>query len=242
RPKITSTVGHQRPSGIAAVGATEMQPVAGLTRPVTATTGKRMPPKYKEAAALPKPPGVSGAGSSKAYVNQPPDQEVNDLVFEMLQLLFKFQERVRFSDPAKAKTRRRIVMGLREVLRGVKAKKVQLLILAPNVDSAGGEGGLDDKVVELLDAARDGNTPVVFALSKRKLGKAIGKTIKVSAVGVYSFDGAHEQQKQLKRRMETIGSSPPTIPPKEANLQAEVCTSSFTACAVSADVEEMAGK
>lgn len=34
------------------------------------------------------------------------------------------QERARLADPVKSKTRRRIVMGLREVLRGVKAKKV----------------------------------------------------------------------------------------------------------------------
>lgn len=33
--------------------------------------------------------------------------------------------------------------------------------------------------------------------SRRKIGKALGKTIKISAVGVYSFDGAHEQQKQV---------------------------------------------
>lgn len=35
------------------------------------------------------------------------------------------QERARLVDPTKAKTRRRLVMGLREVLRGVKAKKVR---------------------------------------------------------------------------------------------------------------------
>lgn len=34
---------------------------------------------------------------------------------------------------------------------------------------------------------------------RRKIGKALGKTIKVSAVGVYSFDGAHEQQKQVRK-------------------------------------------
>lgn len=32
---------------------------------------------------------------------------------------------------------------------------------------------------------------------RRKIGKALGKTIKVSAVGVYSFDGANEQHKQV---------------------------------------------
>ena len=38
--------------------------------------------------------------------------------------------------------------------------------MAPNVDAVGGEGGLDEKVVEIIDMAREGGTPVVFALSK----------------------------------------------------------------------------
>ncbi|CAN0439714.1 unnamed protein product, partial [Ectocarpus sp. 13 AM-2016] len=40
------------------------------------------------------------------------------------------------------------------------------LIVAPNVDAVGVEGGLDDKVVEIIDKARGEETPVVFALSK----------------------------------------------------------------------------
>lgn len=39
----------------------------------------------------------------------------------------------------------------------------------------------------------------VFGRARRKIGKALGKTIKVSAVGVYSFDGAHEQQKKVRK-------------------------------------------
>lgn len=45
-------------------------------------------------------------------------------------------------------------------------QQVRLLIVAPNVDALGGAGGLDDKVVEMIDMAREGGTPVVFALSK----------------------------------------------------------------------------
>lgn len=45
-------------------------------------------------------------------------------------------------------------------------EQVRLLIVAPNVDAVGGQGGLDEKVVEIIDTAREGETPVVFALSK----------------------------------------------------------------------------
>lgn len=166
RPKIACTDSDE-PQAI----ATAAPPAESIEGPKTAALakgGKRMPTKYQEAAALPKPPGVSGGGSPNAYVNQvtcmlvdlwymirtnsdghqcipyvfwrvhgvqggsedlarlvhsavhqtlppqarvyrdpepwtllffwclspqPPDEEVNDLVFEMLQLLFKFQVR-----------------------------------------------------------------------------------------------------------------------------------------------------
>lgn len=45
-------------------------------------------------------------------------------------------------------------------------EQVRLLVVAPNVDAVGGEGGLDEKVVEIIDTAREEGTPVVFALSK----------------------------------------------------------------------------
>eukprot|EP00904_Undaria_pinnatifida_P012408 jgi/Undpi1/8298/HiC_scaffold_25.g10767.m1 len=134
-----------------------------------------------------------------------PDQELDTLTVDMLRILFKFQERVRLSDPVKYKARRRLVMGLKEVLKGVKAKKVRLVIVAPNVDAMSGDGGLDDKVKEIIDMAREGGTPVVFALSRRRIGKALGKCTKISAVGVYSFDGAYDIYKKLASRMEAIG-------------------------------------
>lgn len=44
--------------------------------------------------------------------------------------------------------------------------QVRLLIIAPNVDAVGGEGGLDEKVSEIIRAAQEGETPMVYALSK----------------------------------------------------------------------------
>ena len=47
--------------------------------------------------------------------HQKPDDEVDALVKEMLGLLMKYQERARIKDAVKAKARRRLVFGLREV-------------------------------------------------------------------------------------------------------------------------------
>lgn len=52
---------------------------------------------------------------------------------------------------------------------------------------------------EILEIARAEEVPVVFEFNKRKLGKAIGKSIKVSVVGIQSADGAQEQFKKLRK-------------------------------------------
>ncbi|CAM9785096.1 unnamed protein product, partial [Laminaria digitata] len=115
--------------GAAAMGAgSHGKPTAAAQSSLFATTsstagGKwRIPDKYKEAVALPKPPGANDR-SPRVYVDQSPDKQVDHLVREILQILFKFQERARLSDPAKHMARRRLVMGLKEVLRALKAKK-----------------------------------------------------------------------------------------------------------------------
>lgn len=53
-------------------------------------------------------------------------------------------------------------------------------------------GGLDELTSELIRLCRKQQVPVVFALKRSSLGRAIGKSIRVSVVGILSFDGAEE--------------------------------------------------
>ena len=81
-------------------------------------------------------------------------------------------------------------------------------MVAPNIDEGANAGGLDDAVNEILALARaseaeDGIT-VVFALSKKKLGKALGKKVKVSAVGIYSMDGAYDVYKKIVKTLPSL--------------------------------------
>jgi selenocysteine insertion sequence-binding protein 2 len=84
-------------------------------------------------------------------------------------------------------------------MRGIRSNSVKMVIIAPNIDPSGAPGALDEKVEEILSAARNKAVPIVCALSKRRLGKALGKGIKVSIVGIYSFEGAHELRKQIEK-------------------------------------------
>ena len=111
---------------------------------------------------------------------------------EMLGELMRLQRRS--IEGKNAKARRRLVLGLREVARGIRSHKVKMVVMANNLDEY---GAIDAKLQEILDLANQEEIPVFFEFNKRKLGKAIGKSIKVAVVGVQNADGAHQQFKKL---------------------------------------------
>jgi selenocysteine insertion sequence-binding protein 2 len=91
------------------------------------------------------------------------------------------------------------VVGLREVIRGIKSKKIIAVIMAPNIEKIIAPGGLDTVVNTIIELANERQIPVIYALSKRLIGRALGKQVKMSAVGIYSADGAFDEFKEALR-------------------------------------------
>lgn len=58
----------------------------------------------------------------------------------LLQELVRFQERVYQKDPAKAKAKRRLVMGLREVTKHMRLNKIKCVIISPNCEKIQSKG------------------------------------------------------------------------------------------------------
>ncbi|CAJ0935683.1 unnamed protein product, partial [Ranitomeya imitator] len=93
-------------------------------------------------------PASSGIGSPMAssaitkihskrfreYCNQVLSKEIDECVTVLLQELVSFQERVYQKDPVKAKSKRRLVMGLREVTKHMKLNKIKCVIISPNCE------------------------------------------------------------------------------------------------------------
>jgi selenocysteine insertion sequence-binding protein 2 len=155
---------------------------------------KIIPERYAECKRVPK---VPNAGVSREYANMRiGDDGAIPVLIDMLGELSRLQNRAKLDKNARA--RRRFVMGLREVARGIRAHKIIMVIMANNLDEY---GALDAKLQEILDLAeaQEEPVPIVFELNKRKLGKALGKSIKVSVVGIQNADGANQQFKQLKK-------------------------------------------
>lgn len=151
---------------------------------------KMIPERFAACKRVPKIPNA-GPRSYAVKIN---DERAVPLLIEMLGELMRLQERSK--DDKNARARRRLVMGLREVARGIRAHKVKMVVMANNLDEY---GAIDAKLQEILEIARVEDVPVVFEFNKRKLGKAIGKSIKVSVVGIQSADGAQEQFKKLRK-------------------------------------------
>lgn len=172
--------------------SSELKPSLQANKPEPMYSGdKVIPEQYAECKRAPK---IPNSGESRTYAKRIDDESVVPLLFDMLGELMRLQ--LRAKDNKNAKARRRLVMGLREVCRGIRAKKVKMIVMANNLDQY---GALDVKLQEILDLAKEYDLPVIFELNKRKIGKALGKTIKVSVVGIENADGAYEPFKKLKR-------------------------------------------
>jgi selenocysteine insertion sequence-binding protein 2 len=88
-----------------------------------------------------------------------------------------------------------------------------MVVMANNLDEY---GAIDDKLQEILDLAAEKEIPVLFELSKRVLGKSLGKKIKVSVAAIQATDGAHQQFVKLSSLAPKL-EKPSSFVPTEAS-------------------------
>uniref|UniRef100_H3BZH3 SECIS binding protein 2 like n=1 Tax=Tetraodon nigroviridis TaxID=99883 RepID=H3BZH3_TETNG len=156
-------------------------------------------------------PASSGIGSPMAsnaitkihsrrfreYCNQVLSKEIDESVTLLLQELVRFQERVYQKDPTKAKSKRRLVMGLREVTKHMKLQTIKCVIISPNCEKIQAKGGLDEALYNVIAMAREQEIPFVFALGRKALGRCVNKLVPVSVVGIFNYSGAESLFNQL---------------------------------------------
>ncbi|XP_072560943.1 uncharacterized protein secisbp2 isoform X2 [Paramormyrops kingsleyae] len=137
------------------------------------------------------------------YCNQMLNKDVDESVTGLLKELVRFQDRLYQKDPMKARMKRRLVMGLREVLKHLKLRKVKCVIISPNCERIQSKVslrsvivytmcGLDETLHTIIDTCREQSVPFVFALSRKALGRCVNKAVPVSLVGIFNYDGAQD--------------------------------------------------
>lgn len=132
--------------------------------------------------------------------------------------------------------KKRLVAGLREVTKQVERNRIKIIFLAPDIQRCPETGGLDEAVQRLLDTARRMDLPIVYALSRRKIGRVLLKKVPVSCCGILNYQATEETWKKLTEAVtiarenyqlklqqlglttDPSGSKPTDEIPKEDNL------------------------
>lgn len=87
-----------------------------------------------------------------SYCSQVLSKDVDECVSNLLRELVRFQDRLYQKDPMKARMKRRLVMGLREVLKHLKLKKVKCVIISPNCERIQSKGTIPYERLQLQHA------------------------------------------------------------------------------------------
>ncbi|GFN93192.1 selenocysteine insertion sequence-binding protein 2-like [Plakobranchus ocellatus] len=133
----------------------------------------------------------------REYCTQILDKEIDQCCASLLQELVKFQDRMYHKDPVKAKSKRRVVLGLREVTKHLKLKRIKCVVISPNLEKIQSKGGLDEALNTILTMCQEQNVPFVFALGRRALGRACAKLVPVSVVGIFNYEGCESKYHSL---------------------------------------------
>ena len=142
-------------------------------------------------------PKVPNTNFTREYVDQVVDSAIGKKVKDMFKILVKLQEKLRKTDPERARLRKRYVCGTREVLRSSKKKSTKCIIMATNIDECAERGGLDETHDKIVENCKANDVPLIYALRRRTLGKALGKHLKMSCVAVLNADDASVDYKDL---------------------------------------------
>lgn len=134
----------------------------------------------------------------ESYVDQLITDELNQKTSTLLTKLIEWQERTRQMDPVNAKKKRRYVCGMREASKAVKLGKVLAVIVAPNIQALQLNDGYAYPISALLEECREKQVDIIFALSRRKMGKLLGQRKNASLFALLNVSGAENDLKLLQ--------------------------------------------
>jgi len=142
-----------------------------------------------------------------AFIDQSQSTELDEIVFASLKELTRLQAKGKDQAPEKRYKYKKFVVGIREVDRAVNRTEAKGVIVAFNLEW--GIDALDKQIMDLRKACIEEEIPFFFALNKRKLGKALDKSMKQSIVGIVNLDGIHQQWRKILELVEDLRNNIP---------------------------------
>jgi hypothetical protein len=102
------------------------------------TENQKMIERLKTVPKVPKESSSVAAAvhqqQQREYCRQLLTEDLDTKIFDMLAQLVVFQDRAKATNPLKAKMRRRLIVGFREVTRAVNLGKAKCVVMAPNIE------------------------------------------------------------------------------------------------------------
>ena len=174
--------------GGAAAGAA---PGAGAAAPPPPPSSSSFPVR-----STPPPPRHPHHHYIRDYVTNVLTRALDATTRQLIEKIRASQKRLKETQPLMLKKRLRYVLGLREVLKGfhVDARRVRLVVIAPDVECVASEGALDDTVQGIIAKCRTNSVPFYFAMSRVALGAAFHQPHnRIAAFAVFNAEGAYDE-------------------------------------------------
>jgi ribosomal protein L7Ae-like RNA K-turn-binding protein len=139
--------------------------------------------------------GGCESSSRPPFLDQIQSEELDLLVYKALRELSRLQAKGKDQPKERKYKYKKFVVGLREVQRAVGRNEVKGVIVSFNLES--GVDALDKLILELKNTCEAREVPMFYALNKRKIGKALDKSMKQSIVGVVSLEGIYQDWRKI---------------------------------------------
>ncbi|XP_003426589.2 selenocysteine insertion sequence-binding protein 2-like [Nasonia vitripennis] len=138
----------------------------------------------------------------REYCTNTINPQLNEALEKFIAELSRLQRNLYNRDNAKGRYRRRFYAGFREIEKRLKLNKVKLALVAPNLDkSKDDDGELDKMVHRFIDSCRRHEVPVVFGLSRRKLGYLTHGKGFVSCIGVANYEALEDKLEEALKNV-----------------------------------------
>lgn len=128
------------------------------------------------------------------YMDYPASEELDELAFSTLKELARLQAKGKDQPLEKQYKYKKYIVGFREVERAIRRAELKGVVVATNLEVV---DQLECMVGKLYEECKKMEIPLVFALNRRKIGNALGKSMKQSLVGILSLDGVHQDWKRM---------------------------------------------
>lgn len=120
-------------------------------------------------------------------------EHVKALLYKLKELYFlrKIKPQKGKYKKNQAAPKKRYIIGLKEVAKNLQMQKLNMVIMATNLEKVEGEHGIDELVNLIKTECRQQTVPLVIAMSRAQLGtvtKFPGQ--KCSIVGIFNYQGA----------------------------------------------------